>query len=96
VQEEIFKTILWRKNALAIESQLVNVVDNVVDDMAKKEQEIIKFISENKKITAKGIALKLELTQRTVQRYLKKMQEKELIKRIGTANSGYWELVLKD
>jgi predicted HTH transcriptional regulator len=29
VQEEIFKTILWRKNALAIESQLVNVVDNV-------------------------------------------------------------------
>lgn len=45
---------------------------NVVDTIAKREQEIIKFISENKKITAKEIALKLALTQRTVQRYLKK------------------------
>jgi ATP-dependent DNA helicase RecG len=95
LQEEIFKTILWRKNAEE-PSQQANVVDNVVDTIAKKEQKIIKFISENKKITAKEIALKLELTQRTVQRYLKSMQEKELIKRIGTDNSGYWELVLKD
>ena len=95
VQEEIFKIILWRKIAEEPGGQQANVVDNVVDTIAKKEQKIIKFISENNKITAKEIALKLELTQRTVQRYLKSMQEKELIKRIGTDNSGYWELVLK-
>jgi predicted HTH transcriptional regulator len=96
VQEEIFKTILWRKNAGELDNQQLNVVDNVVDTIAGKEQKIIKFISENKKITAKEIALKLELTQRTVQRYLKSMQEKELIKHTGAANSGCWELVLKE
>ena len=96
VQEEIFKTILWRKNAEESVSQQSNVVDNVVDANAEKEKKILKFISENKKITAKEIALKLELTQRTVQRYLKSMQQKELIQRIGTDNSGYWELISKD
>ena len=96
VQEEIFKTILWRKNAEESVIQQANVVDNVVDATAEKEKKILKFISENKKITAKEIALKLELTQRTVQRYLKSMQQKELIQRIGTDNSGYWELISKD
>ena len=104
VQEEIFKTILWRKNAEesviqqanVVDNVVANVVDNVVDATAEKEKKILKFISENKKITAKEIALKLELTQRTVQRYLKSMQQKELIQRIGTDNSGYWELISKD
>ena len=33
VQEEIFKTILWRKNAGELDNQQGNVVDDVVDDV---------------------------------------------------------------
>ena len=69
-----------------------NVVDNVVNNVVEKEQQIIGFMLKNEKITAKKIALALALTERTVQRYLKGMQEKGMIVRLGTDRSGYWKV----
>jgi predicted HTH transcriptional regulator len=93
----LFKLGYTKQKTSLVENGVVDnvvddVVDNVVDAISQKEQEIIRFISENKKITAKEMALKLDLTQRTVQRYLKSMQEKEMIKRVGTDNMGYWKI----
>lgn len=69
-----------------------NVVDNVVENVADNEKKIVELIIENNKYSAKEIAHKLQLSQRTIQRYLKQLQEKDLIKRIGSAKGGYWEI----
>jgi ATP-dependent DNA helicase RecG len=72
------------------------IEDNVVDNVVEKEQQIIGFMLKNEKITAKKITLALALTERTVQRYLKGMQEKGMIIRIGTDRSGYWKVNATD
>jgi ATP-dependent DNA helicase RecG len=72
------------------------IEDNVVDNVVEKEQQIRGFRLKNEKIMAKKIALALALTERTVQRYLKSMQEKGIIVRLGTDRSGYWKVNTTD
>ena len=66
----------------------LNVVENVVEN----EEKIITLLKQNNKISALQIADTLHLTQRTVQRYLKQLQEKDLLERIGPAKGGYWKI----
>ncbi|PIV62124.1 MAG: hypothetical protein COS14_02765, partial [Bacteroidetes bacterium CG02_land_8_20_14_3_00_31_25] len=56
------------------------------------EQKTLALLKENNTLSAKEIANKLKITERTIQRYIKKLQEKKLIKRIGPAKGGYWEI----
>lgn len=65
-----------------------NVVDNVVDN----DLTIVRFLSENNTLSAKSIANKMDMTERTIQRYLKTLAEKGLIRRVGPANGGHWEI----
>ena len=69
-----------------------NAVDNVVDNVVENEQKTLALLKENNTLSAKEIANKLKITERTIQRYIKKLQEKKLIKRIGPAKGGYWEI----
>jgi ATP-dependent DNA helicase RecG len=62
-----------------------NVVEN--------EKKILTYISLNPNISAKKMAGKLKLTDRTVQRYLKSLQDKHIVRRIGPAKGGHWEIV---
>ena len=59
----------------------------------KKEQKIFDIIVDNQKATADTIALELGVTARTAQRHLKVLQEKKLIKRVGSDKTGYWEII---
>ena len=65
-----------------------NVVDNVVDN----ENALVKFIKEDPYITAKQLASKMKTTERTVQRYIKKLQQKSFLTRIGADKGGYWKV----
>ena len=69
-----------------------NAVDNVVENVVENEQKTLALLKENNTLSAKEIANKLKITERTIQRYIKKLQEKKLIKRIGPAKGGYWEI----
>ena len=73
-----------------------NVVDNVVDKKSKKEIKILTLISKNPKISAEEIAEQISISSRTVQRYLKILQEKKLIKHIGPAKGGFWQTANKN
>ena len=67
-----------------------NVVINVV--LAEHEKQIIKIINKNKRITAGVLAEELNVTKRTVQRYLKVLQDKNVLTRAGSRKAGYWDL----
>ncbi len=70
----------------------VNVVDDVVDNVVEKEKQLLELIQANKKISAQEMAVNLQLTPRTIQRYLKGLQDKDRLERIGSAKGGYWKI----
>lgn len=70
-----------------------NVIDNVVDNVIEISSKILELLHKNNKYTAIEMAEKLGLTQRTVQRYLKLLQEQNKIDRIGPARGGYWKVL---
>ncbi|WP_376779625.1 winged helix-turn-helix domain-containing protein [Proteiniclasticum ruminis] len=47
----------------------------------------------NKDITQAEISEQLNVTTRTVERNMKKLQENNIINRVGSYTEGYWEIV---
>ncbi len=64
----------------------IDVVDNVVDN----ENTIVALLYKNNTYSASEIANVVGLNQRTIQRYLKHLQEKNRIERVGSAKGGDW------
>ena len=55
-----------------------NAVDNVVDNVVENEQKTLALLKENNTLSAKEIANKLKITERTIQRYIKKITRKKI------------------
>lgn len=77
----------------------VNVVDNVVDNVVEKfthrHLEILAIISSNSQKGANDIAKILRVAPRTIQRDLRYLQDKKIIKRVGPDYGGHWEILRK-
>lgn len=52
----------------------------------------VNLLKANPKITLDELALKLGKSRRTVTRIIKKLQEENIISRIGSDKTGYWEV----
>jgi len=77
-----------------------NVGKDVGKDVGEKLQKlndtqkrIISLIQSNKDITQAEISEQLNVTTRTVERNMKKLQENNIINRVGSYTQGYWEIV---
>lgn len=92
IQEEIFKTILWRKNASALESQKVEVGDKITENQIK----ILECMVENPYISAQKIAELIGISSRKTEDNIKKLKGLGLLERIGSPKTGYWHLISKD
>ncbi len=62
---------------------------------AKSSVKILEAIKENKSISAKEIAKNIGLSLRAVEKQLAKLKQDGILKRIGPAKGGYWEVVKK-
>ena len=74
-------------------NEIEEVSENVVENVVEKESEILNLIKINKTISAYEIASKTGISERTVQRYFKSLQVKNIIRRIGPDKGGYWEII---
>ncbi|WP_324170840.1 Fic family protein [Sulfurimonas sp.] len=77
---------------------IFEAIKNVPNDVSKnvpkgREVSILNLIAENSKVTVKELALKFEVNEKTIKRDLEKLKEENKIKRIGSARSGYWEVI---
>lgn len=59
----------------------------------KTEELILDLIRDNPNITVSQIMAKTDLSEIGVKKNLKKLKEKNIIKRIGTNKKGYWEMI---
>ncbi len=77
-----------------VENVPVNVVVNVVENVVENQSKIIGFLKENNTFSAKVLANKMDMTERTIQRYLKTLVDNGKIQRIGPPKGGHWQINL--
>jgi ATP-dependent DNA helicase RecG len=69
-----------------------NVVENP-ENVIENSERILELLIQNNKLSAQQLAIQLSLSERTIQRHLKKLQQNNSIKRIGAAKGGYWKVL---
>ncbi len=61
----------------------------------KSSEKILDIIKNNKKISAREIAEIIGISSRAVEKHIAILKEKGILKRIGSAKGGHWEIVEK-
>ncbi len=59
------------------------------------EGKIFKLIKENNHITYKELAEKVGISEKSIYKNINKLKKKNLIKRVGSDKTGYWEIIIK-
>ena len=60
--------------------------------LTKNEQQILNLIKNNNSITREEIVNKTKLSDRTISRVIKHLQEENIILREGSKKTGYWKI----
>ena len=88
------KVVLFKEKLDDVGNDIGNDVgNNVGNELSDLQKEIIKWISNNNKITITILASKTNRTTRTIERNIEKLKERDLIKRIGSRKEGYWKII---
>lgn len=66
--------------------------ENLESELSATENRIISVIAENKWITMPEIALKVGVSERTIERSVKSLKDLGQLKRQGSTKPGYWEI----
>jgi len=59
----------------------------------KMSGKILQKIQQNPNITIAELAVCINVTERTIQRNIQKMQAKNALRRVGSRKAGYWEVL---
>ena len=63
------------------------------EKLSENEQLVYNLILNNEKISKEEISIRLEKSEKTIQRIIKSLSDKNLIMRMGSNKKGYWEIV---
>ena len=81
-----------KKNFRTAFTKLENVpINDQKNDPKKRVNKILELITENKFITIKELAHKLNVSEKTIKRDLDKLKKENILKRIGK-KGGYWNI----
>ena len=82
------------ENGLWVEFPLKEKLgEKLGEKLSEVQENIIKFIRENPKISIALLAKKLDISTTAVEKHIKALKNQAIIKRVGSAKGGYWELV---
>lgn len=70
-----------------------NITQNVTVKLTQTQEGILSLIKENPHITQNEIASKLKIARETVNRNMKKLQQRKTIHRIGADKNGSWKIL---
>jgi len=61
----------------------------------KRSGKIVEFMRENALITIPELAEKIGVTERSVEQNIQKLQDRGIVRRIGPAKGGHWEVLFR-
>ena len=88
----IFIEFMLQEILTTLKKRQGEVLDKKNDTVNGIANDTVKLIKANPKITIDELALKLNKSRRTVTRIIKKLQEENIILRIGSDKTGHWEV----
>jgi DeoR/GlpR family transcriptional regulator of sugar metabolism len=56
---------------------------------------IIQALQQTPTLTILALATQINVSSRTIERHLKKLQQQGVLKRVGSAKSGHWQVEIK-
>lgn len=59
----------------------------------RNEEKVLMLLEQDPKMTAKGLAVKVGLTDRQIERILARLKKEGRIERIGASKNGYWKVM---
>jgi len=62
-------------------------------EISERQSEILKYITENPKITRRELAEAIKINPSAIQKHIESLKKKGILKRIGPAKGGYWEML---
>ena len=68
-------------------------VNGTVNDTQKN---ILRAIEKNPNITYDDLVDKIDISRRTIIRQMDDLKKKGIVKRVGSAKGGHWEIIEKD
>lgn len=92
-------TFKYRENPFKYDSENKMPTNDTINDtlkdtikLTKNEQQILNLIKNNNSITREEIVNKTKLSDRTISRVIKHLQEENIISREGSKKTGYWKI----
>ena len=93
-------TFKYRENPFKYNSKNNVSADDTLNDtingtlkLNKNEQQILDLIINNNKITREEIATKTKLSDRTISRAIRHLQDEKVILREGSKKTGHWKIL---
>lgn len=94
-EKNVFK---FSTHFLKVRFPLMNVGKNDLFEevvLNKTQKEILEYIEKNSHITQKELSNSIDKAPRTIQRNMKKLQDLNIIQRVGSSTKGYWKIIKK-
>ena len=86
IDGEIFSTIIELKDEILLGTKEINL-------SGKTSGKILELVKANKHITIPEMALIIGITERSIERNIQKLSKRNILKRIGPAKGGFWEII---
>ena len=89
-------TVIFHRPPLWISDNIEdNIGDSIGDSIgnSKTREKILAIMKANPKVSAKSIALEIGISLRNVEANISKLRKAGLIKHVGPAFGGYWEVL---
>lgn len=75
------------------ESSPKELGERLGERLGETQQNIIKLMQNNPKIAITALATELSISTTAIEKHIKTLKEQNIIKRIGGAKGGYWEII---
>ncbi len=69
------------------------VTENVTERVTEKQKIVVDLIAGNRNVTITEIVDQMKVSRKSVNVYIKQLQEKGIIRRIGPDRGGYWDVM---
>ena len=83
----IIVTIPINKNLLETQNS------NLYEELNDIEKKVMLEINKTKKITMEMLAAKVGVSERYIEKIIKKLKEEKYLERIGSNKNGYWKIL---
>ena len=96
IEKDVFKTIVPIPEITPPTNFQVKVLDQKLGEkLGENELQIVELIWKDSKISITDMSEKIGISTTAIENNIKKLKKKGIIKRVGPAKGGYWE-VLED